>query len=398
MSVDQLMAGFPPPEKAQVTLANWRTAPFNRWAFQHVRELVPSADIPNASEDVWTLPSATVDFSGFSFEYEGERFDFDTFLGAIASDGIQVLHRGSYIAEVYAHGMTRRTPHILMSVSKSLLGIIAGILAEKGVLDLDQPVTHLVPEVASTAYRGATIRNLLDMRVGVQFDESYLAISGLIIDYRKSHNWNPLDPGDVQTDLRSFFQRLTNSDGSHGGPFHYVSPNTDLLGWVIERAAKKRYADIVSDLLWQPMGAAHSAYITLDRLGAPRCAGGVCSTVTDLARIGQLIVQNGRRIAAQIIPQGWIDDIVHGGDTDAWSRGDFVSYFPNMRVHYRSQWYVLHGPDPLMFAFGIHGQNLFVDHRNEIVIANVSSQPLPLDTRQIMLTLTGVEAIRRFLL
>jgi CubicO group peptidase (beta-lactamase class C family) len=283
-----------------------------------------------------------------------------------------------------------------MSVSKSLLGIIAGILADKGILDFDQPVTHLVPEIARTAYRGATIRNLLDMRTGVQFDEDYSAISGLIIDYRKSHNWDPLDPGDAQTDLRSFFQRLTQSDGAHGGAFHYVSPNTDLMGWLIERAANKRYADIVSELLWQPLGAANNAYITVDRLGAPRCAGGLCSTVADLARVGQLIVQNGRRGAAQIIPQGWIDDVVRSGDSDAWTSGDFVGYFPK-RMHYRGKWYVLRDPDPLMFAFGIHGQYLLVDPRNEIVIAKVSSHPLPLDTKQIMLTFAGVEAIRRFL-
>jgi CubicO group peptidase (beta-lactamase class C family) len=169
------------------------------------------------------------------------------------------------------------------------------------------------------------------------------------------------------------------------------------MGWVIERAANKRYADILSELLWRPMGAAHSAYITVDRLGAPRCAGGVCSTLSDLARIGQLVVQNGRRDTAQIIPRGWIDDIVYSGDSDAWSSGDFVNYFPNMNMHYRSNWYVLRDPDPLMFAFGVHGQNLFVDPRKEIVIAKVSSQSLPLDTAQIMLTLAGVDAIRRFL-
>jgi CubicO group peptidase (beta-lactamase class C family) len=396
MSDEQLMTGFPTSESHQVTLANWRTPPFNRWAFQHVREIVPSADIVNAPDDVWTLPSATVDFSGFSFKHEGKQFDFGTFLGATATDGFHLLYRGSCIAEFYAHGMTTRTPHILMSVSKSLLGIIAGILADKGILDFDQPVAHLVPEIALTAYRGATIRNLLDMRTGVQFDEDYSAISGLIIDYRKSHNWDPLDPGDAQTDLRSFFQRLTQSDGAHGGAFHYVSPNTDLMGWLIERAANKRYADIVSELLWQPLGAANNAYITVDRLGAPRCAGGLCSTVADLARVGQLIVQNGRRGAAQIIPQGWIDDVVRSGDSDAWTSGDFVGYFPK-RMHYRGKWYVLRDPDPLMFAFGIHGQYLLVDPRNEIVIAKVSSHPLPLDTKQIMLTFAGVEAIRRFL-
>src|SRR6266571_222499 len=57
----RLMHGFPPARDGQVTLANWRTSPFNRWAFHHVREVVPSADIPNDPAKTWELPSAPVD-------------------------------------------------------------------------------------------------------------------------------------------------------------------------------------------------------------------------------------------------------------------------------------------------------------------------------------------------
>ena len=127
-----LMTGFPPPPEGQVTLANWRTAPFNRWAFQHVREIVPSAAIPHAPERIWALPSAPADLSAFSFEHDGARLDFDGFLTATDTDGIVMLHRGVVVMERYAHGMARQTPHILMSVSKSLLGIVAAILAGKG--------------------------------------------------------------------------------------------------------------------------------------------------------------------------------------------------------------------------------------------------------------------------
>ncbi|HKS62735.1 MAG TPA: serine hydrolase [Xanthobacteraceae bacterium] len=397
MSAAALMMGFPPAPDSQVTLANWRVAPFHRWAFQHVREIVPSADIPNAPDNVWSLPSAAVDLSSFSFGYDGQRQGFEAFLEATDTDGIVVVHRGAVVAEAYAHGMTRHTPHILMSVSKSLLGIVAGILVEKGVLGLDEPITRFVPEVASTVYAGAAVRNLLDMRVGVHFDEDYLATSGLIVDYRKAQNWNPLDLGERPTDLRSFYQRFTQSDGPHGGRFHYVSPNTDLMGWVIERAAGKRYADLLSDLLWQPMGAERSAYITVDRLGAPRCAGGVCATVMDLARVGQLIVQNGRRGGTQIIPERWIDDLTADGDPDAWERGDFTGYFSGLPMHYRYKWYVLRRPEPVMFAFGVNGQYLFVDRKKQIVIAKVSSQTLPIDEQQIILGVKGAEAILQYL-
>ena len=82
-----LMTGFPPPPEGQVTLANWRTAPFNRWAFQHVREIVPSADIRHAPERIWALPSAPADLSLFSFEHGSRHLDFDQFLVAADPNG-----------------------------------------------------------------------------------------------------------------------------------------------------------------------------------------------------------------------------------------------------------------------------------------------------------------------
>ena len=169
------------------------------------------------------------------------------------------MRGGKIIYEFYDNGMTRDTPHIFMSVSKSVLGLIVGILVQRGTLDLNALVTRWVPEVEKTAYARATLRDLMDMRVGVFFDEDYLASAGPIIEYRKAQNWDPLAPGESPSDLRTFFACLVEKDGPHGGRFHYVSPNTDLMGWVIERATGLRYADLVSELLWSPMGAARSA-------------------------------------------------------------------------------------------------------------------------------------------
>ena len=386
MPETDLMQGFPASPETQVTLANWRTAPFSRWAFHHVREIVASADIPNDPGRVSGLRHAPGGLDGLTLD---GGMSFADFLANTDTDGIVVLRRGALVFESYANGMDAFTPHILMSVSKSLLGLIAGILIEDGVLDPDAPVASYVPEIAGTAYKGATVRHLLDMRAGVAFDEDYLATSGPIIEYRKAQNWNPLEPGDLPSDLRSFFATMTGADGAHDGSFHYVSPNTDLLGWVIERASGRRYADLVSERLWQPMGAERSAYITVDRLGAPRCAGGFCATVRDLARVGQLLVEGGRGI----VPAGWIDDLIAGGDAAAWAEGDFAELFGGAPMRYRSKWYVEDGAAPLLFGFGVHGQNLFVDRKNKIVVAKVSSQALPVDEERNALTIRSVKAI-----
>jgi CubicO group peptidase (beta-lactamase class C family) len=390
------MSGFPSPETDQVTLANWRSAPYSKWAFQHVREIVPSADIPNAPSDVWTLASEPKDFSSFCFEHCGKQYSIDKFLSETGTDGLVILHRGKVILEHYNNGMTANTPHILMSVSKSLTAIAAGILIDQGKLDPEQRAVSIIPELGSSAYSEATVRHLLDMRAGLDFDEDYLATSGPIIEYRKAANWNPLGPGERPNDLRTFLASLKERSVPDGGPFHYVSTNTDLLGWILERASGMRFADLTSTLLWKPMGAQCSAYITVDRLGAPRCAGGICTATADLARVGQLIVQNGRRNGTPIIPAYWIEDMLGGGDPKAWAAGDLTAYFGDRSMHYRSTWYVLRERD-IALGLGVYGQNLFVDKANELVIAKVSSQAPPLDKDLIGLTITFVEAMSEHL-
>ena len=362
--------------KAQATLANWREAPYNRWAFQHVRELIPSAEIPNDPRRVRELA------------VQPRELELAQFLAETQTDGFVVLHRGALIAEHYAHGMSAASPHILMSVSKSMLGLLFGSLG----IDAERQVTDFVPEIANTAYKGATVRHLLDMRSGVAFAEDYLATSGPIVEYRKATGWNPLGPGEQPSDLHSFYRVLTQRDGPHGGRFHYISTNTDLLGWVIERATGRRYADLMSEQLWKPIGAERSAYITVDRLGAPRTAGGMCVTARDLARVGQWMIEH---------PSAWVRDIETGGERAAWDAGSFVAYFPGMPMRYRSQWYILDASGkneaPLVFALGIHGQNLFVDRKNQVVIAKLSSQAQPLDAARIALTMRAVSQLRKCL-
>ena len=352
----------------QVTLANWRSSPFNRWAFHHVRELIPSADIASDPRRIRELPA------------EERGLDLAAFLAETDTDGIAILKDGKLVFEQYFNGMTDQTPHILMSVSKSMLGLLVGELK----LDTERQVTEILPELQSTAYRGATLRHLLDMRAGIAWDENYLATSGPIVEYRKATGWNPAS--EPVSDLHSFYATLRESDGPHGGRMHYTSPNSDLLGWVIERATGSRYADLMSELVWKPAGAERSAYITVDRLGAPRCAGGMCTTLRDLARVGQWVLEQGKA-----------ERFEKEGDANAWADGDIAPYYPGLPMRYRSKWYILDGKAPLAFGMGIHGQNLFVDRVNRLVIAKFSSQAMPMDAARITATMRGISELRKLL-
>src|ERR671918_759298 len=145
----------------QVTLANWRNSPFNRWAFHHVRELIPSADIPNDPASVRALGPVQTDFQALRIDPDsGEALGLQEFLRETDTDGMAVVHRGRLVFEHYANGMTEETPHILMSVSKSMLGLL---IDELGI-DTSRRAVDILPELKATAYRDATVRHLLDMR------------------------------------------------------------------------------------------------------------------------------------------------------------------------------------------------------------------------------------------
>lgn len=384
-----MMNSFPPAPDAQVTLANWRTHPFNRWAFHHVSEIVPSAIIRNDPEKVRRLPvGEPIEMPDCT--WSGETLDFEAFARRCELDALVVLHRGNAIFEHYRGPMTAHDPHILMSVSKSMLGLLAGILADHGVLDVGAPAERYIPDLERTGFAGATVRNLLDMRCGVDFAEDYLATEGAIIDYRKATNWNPLGEGEKPGDLRSFLLTLNGSRGPHGGRFDYISPCTDLLGWIIERATGMRYSDVFSKYLWQPMQAHAPAQITVDRLGAPRVAGGVSMTARSLAQAGQLIVDGG----GGVIPLSWIEDIEQNGDPQAWDDGSMKADFGDLSMHYRSKWYVLRERGPVLMCVGIHGQNLIVDRQAGLVVARFCSGADPLDIRSDLAALSLFEAIR----
>ena len=383
--MSEVMQGFPPAEPNRASLANWRKAPYCHWAFHHVREIIPSTEIPNDPTKVWELEPSTMDTSNLGLDEAMARTD---------CDAVVVLHKDKLVHESYRNGMTSQDPHILMSVSKSMLGLVAGTLVDRGELAEDDMITKHVPELENTAYVGATVRDLLDMRAGILFDEDYLATEGPIIDYRYAANWNPVPKDHAPIDLRSFMSLLTEPDGPHGGRFHYVSPNTDLLAWVFERASGMRYAKLVSERLWKPLGAEAPGYITVDRIGGARAAGGKCLLARDLARVGMMMANGGQRNGKQVVPSSWLEDIVKNGDPQAWKDGDFYNEMGQRDIHYRSKWYVKREAEPLIFGVGIHGQFLFVDPAKKLSISWFASQDSPLDGPLFEKTLSIIEKIR----
>ena len=377
-----------------VNLANWRVAPFSKWAFQHVRDLIPTADIAHAPGQIWRLEVAPRSLAAFRAPtLEGERVDLEAFLTATATDALVILSEGKIVYEYYADRATAHTPHIIMSATKAVMGLLVGILARAGAIELDALVSSYVPEVANGPNAGATLRHLTDMRTGVFLEEAEQGA------YDAATGWEPTT-GDAQSpSLHGFLSLLEGSGRPHGGPFAYYSANTDLLGWALERATGKSCAAMLSELLWQPLGAEADAYITTDGKGAARCTGGLCATARDFARIGQLLVGHGRRSEREIVPASCIDDIAQGGDRQAWRDGAWGELFApiSRNMSYRSGWYTIDDEPQTLFATGIHGQQLFVDRRNQLVVAKVSCWPDPTGMPPFVLTQFAFREIRRIL-
>jgi CubicO group peptidase (beta-lactamase class C family) len=385
-----LMTGAPPFQpQSQVTLANWQDPPFNRWAFQHIRELIPTARIARGDGPAWRLPRAERDVLGLSFRSGERELSVADLLAESCTDGFLVLHRGTIVAEHYFNGLTPDAPHLLMSVSKSVTSAVAGVLAGSGALPVSARVEEVVPELHGTSFEGATVQDLLDMRAGTRFDEDYDNPAADVRTYERVYLWRPDDGQPRPQDALGYFATLAN-DGPHGGPFRYRSILTDVLAWVIERAAGDRLHRLIARELWQPMGAEFDAEITVDAHGNPMADGGICATLRDLARFGQLFQQRGRAAGRVVVPPGWIDDTVRGAPDGAQafsSEGNSPGYPPG--AHYRNCWWVRDPGLPFFHASGINGQHVFVHMPSQTVVVKLSTWPTALSPASV----TTVQAV-----
>jgi CubicO group peptidase (beta-lactamase class C family) len=389
----QLMAGFPPAPESQVTLANWQDPPFNRWAFRHMRELIPSQPIPAGPPAPLPASAAALDLGHAAvIRLDGTTATVEDVLADTYTDAFLVLHDGQVAAERYYAGMTAGTRHLLMSVSKSILSCVAAVLTDRGLLDPHAPVTAYVPEVGGSGYAGATIRDLLDMRTGVAFRETYTALDAEVRVMERSMGWRPAQPGDPAGAYP--YLATLGSAGPHGGEFSYRSADTDMLGWACERASGTRVADLISGLIWQPIGAESDAEITCDPLGSAISDGGISATARDLARFGQMLVDDGVVQGQIVVPEAWLADVRHPepGVREAFARTDNEPVLPG--GWYRSQFWVIPGPGgPVLVCLGVHGQLIYADRAARTVVVKMSCWPDAQNTAYLLDTLRSCAAV-----
>ena len=388
-----LMQGSRPPAERLVTLANWQDPPFSRWAFQHFRELTPTAPIARGDGPPSELARAPRNLGGLRLTVSGgRRTTLDRLLADTYTDGFLVLHRGAIVCERYANGMTPETLHLLQSVSKSIVGTLAGIFVSRGLLDPARPVTAYVADLAGTSFDGATVRQVLDMRTGTRFSEEYTDLRAEIRQYEQVIGWRPQTDPQTAGDLWEYICQLKNAR-PHGAPFEYRSILTDLLGWVLECVGGARLAELLGRELWSRLGAERDAEISLDGHGHPVADGGISVTLRDLGRFGQAYLQDGFVNGVQVVPADWVRDCRHGDDeaVAAFAASDSAERYPHGL--YRDQWWVVDRRRGVLLASGIHGQAVYVDPPSQTVVAKLSTWPEALDLRRATDTVRAFAAI-----
>ncbi len=388
--------GGPSDIGGAVTLANWHDAPYNRWGYLHVAEIVPVAMIGRGSGPVASLGSAPRDLDALVFRHLDRDHTVARMLRATETDGFLVVHDGAVALEWYADGMTAATPHLLQSVSKSLTATLVGALVDRGRLDPLAPITEQVQELRGTSFEGCTAQHLLDMRAGTRFSEAYEDLDADVRVSEQVCGWRPRTRGGLPPDLYAYMAGLPNAR-PHGGPFEYRSILTDMLGWVAERAAGTTFADAFSREVWSRLGAEHAASVTVDAGGCALADGGFSITLRDLGRFGWMHLQDGELDARRVVPGAWIGRLLRPDAELAATFGGalVVPGVTGPNTMYHDQWWVLDPAAGIYVAIGIHGQMLLVHRPTRTVVVKLATQPQPVDRAVFAYQMAGSLAICR---
>ncbi|MFZ5676170.1 MAG: serine hydrolase domain-containing protein [Pseudomonadota bacterium] len=362
------------PPRLRVPLADWDRPPWNRWSFQHVREVLPTAEVWRGNGAASSLPQLPQDLSGIPFTgTDGIARTVESFLDESYTDGFLVLHKGRILTERYFNGMGERTLHLSQSMAKSVTAATAGSLVAQGLLDPDALITHYLPELQATAYRGARLRHVLDMTSGVRFNEDY---TDPLSDMGRSDvasGWKPAPAGatDFPEHMWELILSLTTLERPHGELFAYRSIETDVLAFCMERAGGRRLPELVSEFIWQPMGADESGCFTVDRAGYALADGGLNATLRDYARFGALYLHDGFFNGRQIVPADWVRETRIG---DARLFGEpYTLTTPNGA--YRNQFWIEDVSRPAIMCRGVFGQLIYIDAGRDLVVVKLSSWP-----------------------
>ncbi|WP_248802903.1 serine hydrolase domain-containing protein [Pseudomonas sp. MWU13-2100] len=367
-----LMQGFPAEPERRVTWSNWMHPPFNQWGFRNLARLRPSVDVQAGTGPASVLKEAPLALDELHFASEcGLGVSVIDHLVASHTDAFLVMQGDTVLFERYFNGQQPQDRHVMFSVTKSLIGALGEQLVCEGLLDPALPAVHYVPEMQGSAFADASVRQLFDMAVGIDYSEVYDDPDSESSQYGYACGFQPAPARYAR--FESLYQYLPSLQkrGEHGGFFHYVTATTEALAWVMERASGKACDQLLQEI-WSQLGCERDGYFMADPWGRSVAGAGFSATLRDMARFGRLLANDGRHDGLQLLSSETVARIAAGSDPALYAADpDFSQWTPG--ASYRSQWYVFNDHSQALMAGGIHGQYLFVDKCSGVVIVKQSS-------------------------
>ena len=395
------MQGSPPPAEKQVRFEDDATLEFpqNRWTLSHMRELVPTVNVrrggktPSDLGPVSASSQAAIDALSFN-DMQGGKLVWADALADTYTDGIVVLHKGKRVYERYLGALAPETPHSCFSITKSYAATLCATLVHEGVLNDQQRIPHYLPEMAHTAYADATLRQVMDMQIGVFYSELYSDPKAHIWDFARAGGFRSRGKDyNGPTTLYDFLLTL-KKEGEHGQAFAYKTVNTEVMCWVMKRVTGQGLAEMLSERIWQKLGCEEDAFISVDSIGVPFGGGGLCASLRDMARFGEMMRCNGAYLGQQIIPEAVVADCNRGDDPAKFAKAGYA-LLPG--YSYRNMWWVTHNEHDAYEARGIHGQRIYIAPKADLVVARFASHPIAASAANDPITVPALIALGNLL-
>lgn len=394
------MQGFPPPKDKILSAADgsFFQFPALRWSVVHMRQLMPTVEVSRGLQAPSPLPyqlDKHIDSVRFLPWGEKKAMTWQASLWKNYTDGIIILHKGTVVYERYFGALKEDKVHAVMSLTKSFTGTIASILVAEGVLDENKLVAAYVPELKSSAFGDATVRQVMDMTTALKYSEDYADPKAEIWAFSAAGNPLP-KPKDYKGPIGYYaYLETVKKQGNHGEAFGYKTVNADALGWIVSKVTGKSMAELVSEKIWSKIGMEQSAYYQVDALGIPFAGGGFNAGLRDLARFGELVRNNGVWNRQQIIPKQAVADIEKGGSKEAFAKSDH----PLLKGwSYRDMWWITENAHHAFTARGVYGQTIYIDPVAEMVIVRLASYPIASNSANDAYSLPAYEAVADYLM
>lgn len=310
---------------------------------------------------VWQLPRATAPLD-FSYEFEGKTYAAAEGLQRTYTNAFLVMKDGRIVNETYLNHSGPDTHFISWSMAKSITSTLIGLAVSDGLIkSIDDPIVQYLPELKQTGYAGVTIRQALQMRSGVAWDERY--------DFgANSPAQQAFERALVQNQIRyADSARTLGRAHAPGEVFNYSTVETAVLGWLLERAVKRPIAFYMAERLWEPLGTEADGLWILDGppgVGREFTGAGFNAVLRDYARFGQMFLDEGRANGKQIVPAAWVRQATV--PAAAVSAGQEMGY--------GLQWWTVAGTKAYT-ALGLQGQFIYVDPETRSVIVKLSYFP-----------------------